>query len=151
VSREPICGWEVADLLPTLVGKSLVTFDAPSEGGGRRFGMLESVRGYAAGLAGNTAERLRALDSHAAYHLRASEAATCALDGPNQARALRWQLAEQPDICAAFYWRLEWRAADDPSLLGCRDPSSVHSPAAGCAPRASGRRSAIRARSCATE
>ncbi len=100
-SAEVICGWnglkadDVLDLLSHLVDKSLV---GPHEGsdGGMRYGLLETIRAYAAERADQAGERSALEERHATYFLHVAELAEPEVVGPDQVRWLD-QLEEEHD------------------------------------------------------
>jgi predicted ATPase/DNA-binding SARP family transcriptional activator len=87
----------VIGVVASLVDKSLVT----AAGDGQvRYGLLETVRAYAAGRLAEAGETGRAADAHAAYFLDLAERAEPRLRSPDQ---IDWldRLAAEHDNCAA--------------------------------------------------
>ena len=77
--------FDVADLLGSLVNKSLVVAERSS--GSLRYGLLETIRQYAAdqlGKIGGNTEKRKARNAHAEFYLQLSEAAAPELTGPRQ-------------------------------------------------------------------
>jgi len=104
----PVRECDVLDLLAGLEAKSLVvlaTDSAPVGGDGEsRYGLLETVRQYAAGHLAASAE-LAALDAaHAADVLALAERAEPGLRGPEQRRWLDRLEAEHDNVRAALTW-----------------------------------------------
>lgn len=82
--------FEVADLLGSLVNKSLVVAERSS--GSLRYRLLETIRQYAAGQlveTGGEAETCQARRLHAEFYLQLSEAAGPDLTGPKQGAWLK--------------------------------------------------------------
>ena len=81
--------FDVADLLGSLVDKSLVVAEPAGET--LRYRLLETIRQFAAerlAEAGETRLRCRSQAAHCAYFLSAAEAAALHLTGPDQGRWL---------------------------------------------------------------
>lgn len=101
-SGSPVSRQEVLDLLGVLVDRSLVLVDRSA--GPARFGMLTTVRAYAAEslAAGGEAEAIGA--AHAAWCANLVEAAARRLMGSEQAAALSLLDRELANVRAALAW-----------------------------------------------
>jgi uncharacterized protein YdhG (YjbR/CyaY superfamily)/tetratricopeptide (TPR) repeat protein len=106
---DAVCGagdvevFEVADLLGSLVNKSLVVAERSS--GSLRYRLLETIRQYAAAQlvrSGGEAEARRARATHAEYYLSLAEEAGHELDGPHQGPWLKRLDVEWDNIRAAL-------------------------------------------------
>jgi predicted ATPase/DNA-binding CsgD family transcriptional regulator len=105
-AAEAVCAYGL-DLLSSLVDKSLVQVAQRGEDG-RRFRLLETVRGYALErlAAGGELEELR--ERHAMYFLDLAERSDPALRGPDQISWLDRLEAEHDNLRAALtWWQLE--------------------------------------------
>ncbi|MGH3898277.1 MAG: ATP-binding protein [Pseudonocardiaceae bacterium] len=101
--------YDVLDLLTGLVDKSLVTTD--NQGPETRYGLLETVRQYAAARLADAGEADGLRDRHLAYHLGLAEAAEPRVLGAGRADLVLYTLAtELPNLRAA----LERASATDP-------------------------------------
>jgi len=91
-----------ADLLASLVNKSLVV--AQRTAGSVRYGLLETIRQYAADKleAGGTVQEAEAREAHADFYLQFSEAAGPELTGPRQGQWLRRLDLERDNLRATF-------------------------------------------------
>jgi non-specific serine/threonine protein kinase len=111
---ETVDAFDVADLLGSLVDKSLVVADRP--GDSVRYRLLETIRQYGAeGLlrAAGEAEVLRVHGQHAAFYLRLAEASVPGLRGREQGGWFRRLDAEWDNLRAALsYYEAEKRTAD---------------------------------------
>lgn len=114
-AAEAVCGFgaidvpDVADLLGSLVDKSLVTAEpAPP---GLRYRLLETIRLFAAERLAEAGDQESAAvaDAHCAYYLAVAEAAAAQLGGPDQGRWLALL-----DVDRANVRRAARHAADDP-------------------------------------
>ena len=90
----------VLDLMSRLVEKSLVSLDPVAE----RYGMLETVRHYAASRLERSGDEVGARQRHARHFAEVVKAARAELDGPAQARALARLDAEHENALAALRW-----------------------------------------------
>jgi tetratricopeptide (TPR) repeat protein len=106
-SAEEICAWDglkvedVLEYLINLVGKSLVGSHEGADGG-MRYGLLETIRAYAAERARETGEADALAERHAACFLQLAEAAEPELQGPEQARWLDRLEEEHDNLRQAF-------------------------------------------------
>jgi len=113
----PVRADDVLDLLAGLESKSLLTLmndgESLDEESESRYGLLETVRQYAADhLAAN--EDLEAIGAaHAAYVLALVERAAPGLRGPRQRRRLDQLEAEHDNIRAALTWSMREHADDE--------------------------------------
>jgi predicted ATPase len=105
-----VCGtgldeYEVLDLLDSLVRKSLVTIERRA--GPARYGLLETIRQFAAEelAAAGTSDEVR--DRHAAYFADQVVAQLDVSQSPNCRSALDWLDAELPNLRAAFRWAVD--------------------------------------------
>ncbi len=106
--------FDVADLLGSLVGKSLVVADHGADS--VRYRLLESIRQYSAQelLRGDSdAEVLRIRDRHADYYLRLGQTAAPELVGHGQRDWLRRLDGEWDNLRAAFAHLAADQRADD--------------------------------------
>jgi len=107
---EPVRECDVLDLLAGLEAKSLVTLvddpapPDPHEDGESRYGLLETVRQYAADHLAANGELDAAGGAHAAYILTLAERAEPGLYGPRQRYWLDRLEAEHDNIRAALAW-----------------------------------------------
>lgn len=92
----------VIDLLDALVRKSLVGVERTSDG--VRFGMLETIRQFAAESAGRSSTTDEVHQRHAEYFARSARAAYEIWRGPEQQRALEWFTTEMANLRLAFTW-----------------------------------------------
>jgi len=95
--------FDVADLLGSLVDKSLVLADRMA--GSLRYRLLETIRQFAANellREGGEAEVVQARDRHADYYLCLAEVASAELTGRRQAAWLRRMDLEWDNLRAAF-------------------------------------------------
>jgi predicted ATPase/class 3 adenylate cyclase len=102
-TTQSVDAWDVADLLGSLVDKSLVIADHSP--GSVRYRLLETLRQYAAQellRAAGDAEVLAIRDKHAAYHLGLATAAEPALRGSSQGDCLRRLDLEWDNLRAVF-------------------------------------------------
>ncbi len=104
----PVGKCDVLDLLAGLEAKSLVTLGddpaPPSEESESRYGLLETVRQYAADHLAANGELDAAGGAHAAYILTLAERAEPGLYGPRQRYWLDRLEAEHDNIRAALAW-----------------------------------------------
>jgi predicted ATPase/class 3 adenylate cyclase len=102
-STESVDAWDVADLVGSLVEKSLVI--AEHAASSVRYRMLETIRQYAAQellRAVGDAEVLTLRDRHADYYLGLAKAAEPGLKGPEQGQWLRRLDTEWDNLRATF-------------------------------------------------
>lgn len=102
-STESLKAFDVADLISSLVNKSLVGAERVSTS--LRYKLLETIRQYAADQLlqiDGEGEALRARRRHGAYFLELCETASPELTGPSQASWLRRLDVEWDNILAAF-------------------------------------------------
>jgi predicted ATPase/class 3 adenylate cyclase/Tfp pilus assembly protein PilF len=113
----PATAAEVARQLEALVAKSLLRHEAGPEGA-PRFGMLATIREYAAEqlAAGDAAATAR--QQHADYYLALVEQAAPDLAGPQQAAWFVRLRSEQDNLRAALTWTLETGAGEMALRLG---------------------------------
>jgi predicted ATPase/DNA-binding CsgD family transcriptional regulator len=99
--------------LTALVDASLVTREAGPDGE-PRFGMLETIREFAAEQLAASGEEEQVRRGHLAYYTRLAERAAAALHGPEQQEALAQLDMEHANLRAALAWACEcgqWEAA----------------------------------------
>jgi predicted ATPase/class 3 adenylate cyclase len=109
-ATEKVDAWDVADLVGSLVDKSLVLAD--HRPGSVRYRMLETIRQYAGQKllrSGGDAERVALSEKHADYYLHLATAAEPELKGHDQGQWLRDLDAEWDNLRAA----LAFLAADN--------------------------------------
>ena len=102
-AAEAVCGPTgdgVPDLLGRLVEKSLVTFDARGE----RYGMLETVRQYAAERLQESGGESAARDRHLDFFAELTKVAKPHLGGPSQGEWLGRLDQERENILSAHDW-----------------------------------------------
>jgi predicted ATPase/Tfp pilus assembly protein PilF len=99
---DPDRGWAVLDLLEDLATKSLVGLDA--SGDEARYGLLETVRAYAAERLSDTGEGVAARDRHLDWCLALAEEAAPYLRGLEQASWMQRLEREHENLCAALAW-----------------------------------------------
>ncbi len=100
--------WEVLDVLTSLADKSLVTVAAAE--GTTRYGLLETVRQYAAERLAEKGQAEAWRRRHLEYFTGLARAAESHLGGPEQKRWLEQLDPERANLRAA----LEWSAAHNP-------------------------------------
>ena len=98
-------GAAVLEGLGSLIDKSLLRHEATA-GGEIRFGMLETVRAYAAEQLAGQEEAAAIHRRHAAYYNALTAAAAPALSGPEQGTWLQRLEDEHDNIRAALSWSL---------------------------------------------
>jgi predicted ATPase/class 3 adenylate cyclase len=110
-AAEAVCGGDgcdagqVLDVLARLVDQSLVTSSTHEFAGGEaRFGMLETVRQYAAEALEQSGDAPAVRRRHLAYYLGMVERGEPALRGPQQQRWLAVLEQEHDNIRAAIRW-----------------------------------------------
>jgi predicted ATPase len=96
-------GLDVLDGLDSLLGKSLVR-QFPPEGAEPRFGMLETIREYAAEKLQQSGDPEGALRRHAEHYLALAEAGDAHLRGPGQSEWLDRLEHEHDNLRAALRW-----------------------------------------------
>jgi predicted ATPase/DNA-binding SARP family transcriptional activator len=96
---------QMLDLLDALVAKSLV--EVREREGKMRFGLLETVRAYAAEQLAASAELDAVARAHAAYFVTLAEAAESELRGPGQVMWLKRLEDEHDNLRAALRWTLQ--------------------------------------------
>ncbi|MFJ2825543.1 ATP-binding protein [Streptomyces toxytricini] len=106
-AAEAVCGegggLDVADLLGSLIDKSLVVAVPDPDGRGMRYRMLETIHEYAAErAAADAADRLAVADRHAAYFLALAEEAEPLLRGSAQLPWIRRVETELDNLRAAL-------------------------------------------------
>jgi len=102
-AADPLDAFDAADLLGSLVDKSLVVADRTPQA--VRYRLLETMRQYSAQellRAGGEDEVLAARDRHAEFYLRLAETAAPELTGPGQGEWLRRLDQEWDNLRAAF-------------------------------------------------
>jgi len=97
--------YEMLDLMDSLVGKSLVTVD--QSGGKTRYGLLETIRQFAADQLVATDAIVEVRDRHAQYFACQTISYWQIWDGPDQRVALDWVAAEFANLRAAFRWSVD--------------------------------------------
>jgi predicted ATPase/DNA-binding SARP family transcriptional activator/DNA-binding CsgD family transcriptional regulator len=102
---------ETLDLLSGLVEKSLVVSE-PTEDGGVRYRLLESVRQYALEKLEERKNAESVRRRHAEYFLALAEEAEPELWGPEDKAWLERLEAEHDNLRAALFWTLERREAE---------------------------------------
>jgi non-specific serine/threonine protein kinase len=124
-AAEVVCGgagieeWEVADLLASLVNKSLVLLeDAGANGEQGRYRLLETIREYALERLAHSGEHVECQRRHAGYFLRLAEEAEPAAHGPQQRPWLNRLEIEHDNLRAALGWVLE-RGEDELAVRLC--------------------------------
>jgi predicted ATPase/DNA-binding CsgD family transcriptional regulator len=93
---------DVLGTLTALVDKSLVL--ATEEGGRARYGLLETIRAYAAERLGASGEDAAVRGRHAAWCLDLARRAAAALDGPDRPTRLARLEREHDNLRAALRW-----------------------------------------------
>jgi predicted ATPase/class 3 adenylate cyclase len=118
-STEAVDAWDVADLVGSLVGKSLVIADHNRRS--VRYRLLETIRQYAAqellGAVGD-AEVFAIRDQHAAYYLDLARKGEPELKGEHQGEWLRRLDAEWDNLRAVFAHLAADHRDDDVLALG---------------------------------
>src|SRR5512143_276085 len=102
--------WEVADLLSSLVDRSLVGFDESTG----RYSLLETVRQYARDGLWGSGEAPAVREWQLEYYADLAVSAIPGVTGPDQKRWLDLMEAEHDNLRAALNWSLE-------SGVGSRD------------------------------
>ncbi len=129
---DAICGdegmedWEVADLLTSLVDKSLVIFE--SQGERMRYRLLETVRQYAEDRLAEGSRRADTRRRHAIYFLTWAEDVEPRLHGPDQPAWLDCMEEEHDNLRASLDWGIE-QPPDDETGLRLAGPILVLAPA----------------------
>jgi predicted ATPase/class 3 adenylate cyclase len=98
-------GERVLELLGSLIDKSLVRSSEPD--GGRRFGMLETIREYADERLRSAGETEAIRDRHLSYFLELAEAAAPHLRSNDQKRWLNELETEHDNIRTALVWAID--------------------------------------------
>jgi tetratricopeptide (TPR) repeat protein len=96
---------ELAGVLAALAAKSLLVAE-PEPGGGVRYGMLETIRAYAAGRLAEDPAADAVHARHAAYFVELAERSGTALAGPDQAAVAERLEREYQNLRAAMAWTL---------------------------------------------
>lgn len=110
-AAEEVCGGgeieagEVFDLLAGLVSKSLVVSDTANSRG--RYGLLETIRAYAADRLEAAGEAPALGEAHARSYLALAERAEPELTGPDQDRWFERLDAERENLRFALHWSLD--------------------------------------------
>jgi predicted ATPase len=107
---------EVAPLLTSLINKSLVRREAPSERG--RFSLSESIREFAEEELEKSGEARETRQRHAAHFVSVAEAAERALRRPGQAAVHRRLEAEEANLRAALRFCLAVGDAESGLRIG---------------------------------
>jgi predicted ATPase len=102
--------YTMLDLLDSLVRKSLVTVDRSN--GHARYGLLETIREFAAHQLASTGTTDATRDRHARYFAERATACWDMWDGPQQRVAVDWVDAEFANLRVGFRW-----AADQHDLV----------------------------------
>ncbi|MBV9851285.1 MAG: tetratricopeptide repeat protein, partial [Armatimonadetes bacterium] len=100
-----VAGWEVLDLLTSLVDKSLVIFEDQSSGTGR-YRLLETVRQYGAERLEESGEAEEVRRRHTLFYLALAEEAAPHLTGYDPVAWLTHLDAEHENLRAALEWCL---------------------------------------------
>jgi predicted ATPase len=93
---------EAADVLASLVDKSMLTVDRSSRSS--RYRMLETLRQYGEERLGERGAAVLAHDRHFAHYRTVAERASAAFTGPRQLDALHTTEREWDNLRAAFDW-----------------------------------------------
>jgi len=101
-AEESVEGWEVLDLLTSLVDKSLAVYDDQSGEG--RYRLLETVRQYARDRLLEAGEVEAVRSRHLGFFLRMAEETEPELYGPEQAAWLERLEREHDNLRAALAW-----------------------------------------------
>jgi predicted ATPase/DNA-binding SARP family transcriptional activator len=101
-AEESVEGWEVLDLLTSLVDKSLAVYDDQSGEG--RYRLLETVRQYARDRLLEAGEVEAVRSRHLGFFLRMAEETEPELYGPEQAAWLERLGREHDNLRAALVW-----------------------------------------------
>jgi tetratricopeptide (TPR) repeat protein len=96
-------GWEVLDLLSSLVQKSLVVYEEDEQGGGR-YRLLETVRQYARDRLLEASEGEAVRDRHGQFCLGLAEAAHADAEKGRGAEAFERLEPEHDNLLAALEW-----------------------------------------------
>jgi len=102
---EELTGWPLLGLLSALVGKSLVGLQ--ESGGAGRYGLLETVRQYAAERLAEAGEAGATRDRHLDWCVALAEEAAPRLMGPGQEAWLARLEAEHDNLRVALGWARE--------------------------------------------
>lgn len=105
---------EILDLLTSLVDKSLVLANA--DGGTTRYGMLETVRQYAAEHVNETDAAVAVRRRHRDWYLALAERGSAGLDGPQQKAWLDRMDAEYDNFRSALEWSRRIPSGIEPGL-----------------------------------
>jgi predicted ATPase/DNA-binding CsgD family transcriptional regulator len=107
-AAEAVAGEGVAEAALRLVECSLLVPPRPGPDGRSRYGMLETLRGYGAGLLSDAGERDQARAALARYALRVAEQAAAGLTSiSGELAAARWLDAEDATMGHALAWAVE--------------------------------------------
>jgi predicted ATPase len=106
----------IRDTVASLVDKSLLG-GAETPSGERRFGMLPTIRAYAADRLATIGEAEAVRRAHAAYYLELAERAGREIPGPSQTAWLDRLDAEYGNLRAALEWAVEQPDAELPLRL----------------------------------
>jgi non-specific serine/threonine protein kinase len=116
-SPAPIEGWEVLDLLTSLVQKSLAVYEEDEQGQGR-YRLLEPMRQYARDRLLESGEVEMARERHVDFFLRLAEQAEPELHGPEQVAWLERLEREHDNLRAAMNWSGEHGQAETGLRIG---------------------------------
>jgi predicted ATPase/class 3 adenylate cyclase len=95
-------GWEVLDLLTSLLDKSLLLYE--TRVGEARYRLLETIREYARAPLREAGEEVDVQGQHLAYFLAFAREAEVKLGGPEQAKWLDQIECEHDNLRAALQW-----------------------------------------------
>jgi predicted ATPase len=111
-AAEVVCGsdgvdaYDVDDLIVSLVDKSLVEHD------GKRFGLLETTRQFAADRLDRAGDTDRVRAAHTAFFTDLAHKGWHGLQGPDEAAWDAWLAADWDNLRAAFQWACDRDDAD---------------------------------------
>jgi non-specific serine/threonine protein kinase len=111
-AAEAVAGPGVADVVAALVERSLLVAPRTGVDGRSRFGMLETLRAFAADRLDDKGQRPAAMRAALTWALPAAEGAAASFATPDEAQAARWFDAEHDNLVAL----VEWALGQEPEL-----------------------------------
>jgi non-specific serine/threonine protein kinase len=105
-AAEAVAGAGIADVVAALVERSLLVAPRVGVDGRSRFGMLETLRAFAADCLDDEGQRPAAMREVLTWALPAAERAAASVATADEAEAARWFDAEHDNLVAVVEWAL---------------------------------------------